>query len=151
MYCTKCGKELNPNDRFCANCGAEIKPGQGDRKYDNVVFNPPFRMEAEKKTAQILKNREEFKGFKELADENNRRAARSKAKMDWNLEGFPESLTAKTNKSGFDWDSVIERRNSGRSLQQVSTASSPIFWRASIVYSVGRILSGTTRKPGRTH
>ena len=70
MYCTKCGKELNPNDRFCANCGAEVKPGQGDRKYDNVVFNPPFRMEAEKKTAQILKNREEFKGFKELAEPN---------------------------------------------------------------------------------
>ena len=116
MYCTKCGKELNPNDRFCANCGAEVKPGQGDRKYDNVVFNPPFRMEAEKKTAQILKNREEFRGFKELADENNKRAARSKAKMDWNLEGFPESLTARNNKSGFDWDSVIERRRSGRSF-----------------------------------
>ncbi len=115
MFCTKCGNELHPNDKFCAKCGAEVRGG-GDQKYGNVVFNPPFRMEAEKKTAQILKNREEFKGFKEMADENNRRAVRSKGKMDWNLEGFPESLNARSGKSSFDWDSVIERRRSDRSL-----------------------------------
>ena len=117
MFCTNCGKELKPNDRFCANCGCEVKASQTEsRKYDNVVFNPPFRMEADKKTAQILKNREEFSGFKEIADENNRRSARSKAKMDWNLDGFPESITSQTRKSSFDWDSVIERKNSGRSM-----------------------------------
>ena len=117
MFCTNCGKELNPNDKFCANCGCEVKASQTERRgYDNVVFNPPFRMEAEKKTAQILKNREEFKGFKEMAQENNRRNVKSKAKMDWNLEGFPESMTAKNGKSGFDWDSVVERRKSGRSF-----------------------------------
>ena len=117
MFCTNCGKELKPNDRFCANCGCEVKGSQTEsRKYDNVVFNPPFRMEAEKKTAQILRNREEFRGFKEISDETNRRSARSKAKMDWNLEGFPESVTAQGRKSSFDWDSVIERRNSGRSM-----------------------------------
>ena len=116
MFCTNCGKELNPGDRFCANCGCEIKASQSEqRKYDNVVFNPPFRKEADKRTAQILKSREEFTGFKEMASENNRRNNRSKAKMDWNLDGFPESLTAK-NKSGFDWNSVVERRNSGRSM-----------------------------------
>ncbi len=116
MFCTNCGKELNPGDRFCANCGCEIKASQSEqRKYDNVVFNPPFRKEADKRTAQILKSREEFTGFKEMASENNRRNNRSKAKMDWNLDGFPESLTAK-NKSGFDWNSVVERRNSGRSI-----------------------------------
>ena len=117
MFCTNCGKELKPNDRFCANCGCEVKGSQSDsRKYDNVVFNPPFRMEAEKRTAQILKNRGEFNGFKEMAEESSRRTARSKAKMDWNLDGFPESITAQTRKSSFDWDSVIERRNSGRSM-----------------------------------
>ena len=116
MFCTNCGKELNPGDRFCANCGCEIKASQSEkRKYDNVVFNPPFRKEADKRTAQILKSREEFTGFKEIAKENSKRNARSKAKMDWNLEGFPESITAK-NKSGFDWNSVVERRNSGRSM-----------------------------------
>ena len=116
MFCTNCGKELNPGDRFCANCGCEIKASQSEkRKYDNVVFNPPFRKEADKRTAQILKNREEFTGFKEIANENSRRNSRSKAKMDWNLDGFPESITAK-NKSGFDWNSVVERRNSGRSM-----------------------------------
>ena len=116
MFCTKCGRELNPRDRFCAHCGTEVTQGKGEQgKYENVVFNPPFRMEAEKKTAQILQTREDFKGFKELAQENNRRTARSKAKIDWNLEGFPESLQAGQNKSSFDWGSVVERKNSGRS------------------------------------
>ena len=116
MFCTNCGKELNPGDRFCANCGCEIKASQTEkRKYDNVVFNPPFRMEADKRTAQILSNRGEFNGFKEIAKENSQRNTRSKAKMDWNLDGFPESVTAR-NKSGFDWGSVVERRNSGRSM-----------------------------------
>ena len=116
MFCTNCGKELKPNDKFCANCGCEVKASQSEnRKYDNVVFNPPFRMEAEKKTAQILKNREEFKGFREIAEENSKRNVRSKAKMDWNLEGFPESVAARGAKSSFDWESVVERRNSGRS------------------------------------
>ena len=92
MFCTNCGKELNPGDRFCANCGCEVKASQTEkRQYDNVVFNPPFRMEADKRTAQILKNREEFNGFKEIARENSKRNTRSKGKMDWNLEGFPES------------------------------------------------------------
>lgn len=116
MFCTNCGKELNPGDRFCANCGCEIKASQSEkRQYDNVVFNPPFRMEADKRTAQILKNREEFSGFNEIAKENSRRNTKSKGKMDWNLDGFPESITAK-NKSGFDWGSVVERRNSGRAI-----------------------------------
>ena len=116
MFCTNCGKELNPGDRFCANCGCEIKASQSEkRKYDNVVFNPPFRKEADKRTAQILKNREDFTGFKGIAKENSKRNAKSKAKMDWNLDGFPESITAR-NKSGFDWNSVVERRNSGRSM-----------------------------------
>ena len=117
MFCTKCGRELKPNDRFCAHCGTEVtQPQDAQNKYDNVVFNPPFRMEAEKKTAQILKNREDFRGFKELAEENNKRTVKTKAKMDWNLDGFPESLTANNGKSGFDWGSVVERRKSGRAL-----------------------------------
>ncbi len=99
MFCTKCGRELKPNDRFCAHCGTEVtQPQDAQNKYDNVVFNPPFRMEAEKKTAQILKNREDFRGFKELAEENNKRTVKTKAKMDWNLDGFPESLTANNGK-----------------------------------------------------
>ena len=74
MFCTNCGKELNPGDRFCANCGCEIKASQSEkRKYDNVVFNPPVRKEADKRTAQILKSREEFTGFKEIAKENSKR------------------------------------------------------------------------------
>ena len=77
MFCTKCGNELHPNDKFCAKCGAEVRGG-GDQKYGNVVFNPPFRMEADKRTAQILKNREEFNGFKEIARENSKRNTRSK-------------------------------------------------------------------------
>ena len=55
MYCTKCGKELYPDDRFCAYCGAEVRNREKPKpKYEDIVFNPPFKIEAEKKTREIL-------------------------------------------------------------------------------------------------
>ena len=57
MFCTNCGKELNPGDRFCANCGCEVKASQTEkRQYDNVVFNPPFRMEGNSQGKQQKKH-----------------------------------------------------------------------------------------------
>ena len=53
MFCTKCGKELYPGDRFCAYCGAEVRNHEKPR-YEDIVFNPPFKIEAEKKTQEIL-------------------------------------------------------------------------------------------------
>ena len=55
MFCTKCGKELYEGDRFCAYCGAEVR-AQRHSKNDEIVFNPPFKIEAQKKTEEILKS-----------------------------------------------------------------------------------------------
>ena len=47
MFCTKCGKELYDGDKFCAYCGAAVREPKL-AKYDDVVFNPPFKIEAVK-------------------------------------------------------------------------------------------------------
>ena len=110
MFCTNCGKEIKPNDKFCANCGAPVNQGtQIKGKYDNVVFNPPFRKEADKKSGEILNTRGDFTKFTDLAQEENRRQQRSKNRMDWNLDGFPASSRV-DNTPLFDWDAVAGRK-----------------------------------------
>lgn len=57
MFCTKCGRELHEEDVFCAHCGTKVREDilREERhkpyRYDEVVFNPPFREEAERRTA----------------------------------------------------------------------------------------------------
>lgn len=59
MFCTKCGRPLHDGDKFCAYCGTKVR--EEDRqeaapshsRYEEVVFNPPFRAEAERRTRQI--------------------------------------------------------------------------------------------------
>ncbi len=59
MFCTKCGKPLHDGDKFCAHCGAKVREEgrqeapAGQSRYEEVVFNPPFRAEAERRTRQI--------------------------------------------------------------------------------------------------
>ena len=105
MFCTKCGKELYEGDKFCAHCGAEVREPKRAR-YDDVVFNPPFKIEAEKRTDEILKNSETPKPAE---------PKRETVDFNWNLEGFPSSQPRKTEDVDFNWDSVIERRNNSRS------------------------------------
>lgn len=81
MFCTKCGKELYEGDRFCAFCGAEVR-SRSASKNDDIVFNPPFKLEAQKKTEEILKAAEERR-------EEEKKAKRETVAFDWNLEGFP--------------------------------------------------------------
>lgn len=113
MFCTKCGKELNSGDRFCAHCGAESRQNESQlHKYDDVVFNPPFRIEAERKTAEIIKAREEFRGFSEPEREAPAAAKeRERININWNLDGLPASEQKKTEEVNFDWGEFVERRN----------------------------------------
>ncbi len=106
MFCTKCGKELYDGDRFCAHCGAEVRQPKRAR-YDDVVFNPPFKLEAEKRTEEILKATE---------TPQPERKNRETVSFDWNLEGFPSAQPRKTEAVDFNWDSVVERRNSSRGI-----------------------------------
>ena len=104
MFCTKCGKELYEGDRFCAYCGAEVR-AQRHSKNDEIVFNPPFKIEAQKKTEEILKAAEERKDTEKEKKET--------VSFDWNLDGFPATQPKKTEDVDFNWDSVLERRNRG--------------------------------------
>ena len=106
MFCTKCGKELHDGDRFCGNCGAEVRAAKHS-KYDDVVFNPPFRMEAQRRTEEILKSTENQTGQKK----------REAVSFDWNLDGFPAAQPRKTEAVDFNWDSVVERRNGTRQVK----------------------------------
>lgn len=116
MFCTKCGKELNPSDRFCAYCGSETRQNEPQMyRYDDVVFNPPFRIEAERKTAEILKEREEFRGFSEAGvDAPAEKKTRERINFDWNLDGLPTAEQKKTEEVNFDWGEVLEKRNLSR-------------------------------------
>lgn len=102
MFCTKCGKRLSDEDKFCGYCGARVKGGV-EHSYDDVVFNPPFRREAEKKTEEILKSKPE-RDFTAPKIES--------IPFEWNLEGFPDVQPKKTDEVDFNWDSVIERKSS---------------------------------------
>ena len=113
MFCTKCGKELHKDDRFCAYCGTEVRTPERFKektKYEDVVFNPPFKLEAEKTTQEILKTTENREPEKENSES---------VSFDWNLEGFPSTQPRKTEAVDFNWDSVVERRNRVRETQQI--------------------------------
>ncbi len=113
MFCTKCGKELHKDDRFCAYCGTEVRTPERFKektKYEDVVFNPPFKLEAEKTTQEILKTTEHIEPKKEDS---------GSVSFDWNLEGFPSTQPRKTEAVDFNWDSVVERRNRVRETQQI--------------------------------
>lgn len=114
MFCTKCGKELNSGDRFCAHCGAETKQNEPRRnKYEDVVFNPPFRIEAERKTAEIIKAREDLKGNSMPENEVPAETkGRERLNLNWDLDGLPRNEQKKTEEINFDWGEFVEKRKS---------------------------------------
>ena len=108
MFCTKCGKELFEDDKFCAYCGAEVRV-RPTSKAAEVVFNPPFKIEAQKRTEEILKATEERR--QEEQEQTQAKAKSESVDFDWNLDGFPAAKPRKTEDVDFNWDSVIEKRN----------------------------------------
>ncbi|MBQ4649303.1 MAG: zinc ribbon domain-containing protein [Firmicutes bacterium] len=105
MFCTKCGKELYDGDRFCAHCGAEVRETRRSR-YDDVVFNPPFKVEAQRRTEEILRSSESPKA--EVKKET--------VSFDWNLDGFPSAQPRKTEAVDFNWDSVLEKKKESKAV-----------------------------------
>ena len=54
MFCTKCGKQLHDEDIFCAHCGNRVRAEEPketvtDSRYSDIVFNPPFKLEAQQR------------------------------------------------------------------------------------------------------
>lgn len=113
MFCTKCGKKLYDGDSFCAYCGAKVreelmfktetKPKARTTGLDDVVFNPPFKAEAERRT----------KGIEEQTNPYSTEPKRERVTLDWNLDGFP-SAERKKDDFEINWDAVIEKRRESR-------------------------------------
>ncbi len=122
MFCTKCGKELYDDDKFCAYCGAEVRVRPASKEAE-VVFNPPFKIEAQKRTEEILKATEERK--QEAQEQTQARAKSESVDFDWNLDGFPTAKPRKTEEVDFNWDSVVEKRNRYVSEPTYGFASDP--------------------------
>lgn len=96
MFCTKCGKALHDDDRFCSYCGKSV------REEDLVIekdrqFNPPFKIEAQRRTEGILN------GKKEITHEE-----RPSIAFNWNLDGFPEREPKRTQDIDFNWGGVVD-------------------------------------------
>lgn len=115
MFCTKCGKKLFDGDAFCGYCGAKVReelmfktetttPARTTR-YDEVIFNPPFKAEASRRTQHI---EEEMKPY-------SSEPVKEKVTLDWNLDGFPP---AERRRDDFEinWDAVIEKKKESRSV-----------------------------------
>ena len=106
MFCTKCGRKLHEQDQFCAYCGTKVRRDEDERderpdsRYSDVVFNPPFKLEAEKRTEEISR------GIKEYSSEPRR----ERVDFNWNLDGFPSRDSKRRDDFELNWDTVIEKR-----------------------------------------
>ncbi len=106
MFCTKCGKPLHDGDKFCAHCGAKVREEgrqeapAGQSRYEEVVFNPPFRAEAERRTRQISDEVSKY------SDEPKKETVH----FDWNLDGFPTRDSRRKDDFELNWDTVIEKK-----------------------------------------
>jgi len=109
MFCTKCGKELHEGDLFCAHCGNRVRtaaPENNMSKYSEVVFNPPFKIEAQRRTEEISQEVKQY----------SREPKRESLQFDWNLDGFPGSSKKKEEDFKFNWDDVLEKKKDSREI-----------------------------------
>lgn len=115
MFCTKCGKKLFDGDSYCGYCGAKVreelmfktetKPQPRITAYDEVVFNPPFKAEAQRRTQHI---EEETKPY-------SSEPRKERVTLDWNLDGFPQA-DRKQDDFEINWDAVIEKKRDHRTV-----------------------------------
>lgn len=119
MFCTNCGKKLHDGDRFCGYCGTKVRVEEPKIKQE-VVFNPPFKVEAERRTSEI------FRGFAESAEEPEKPRRSEPAHFDWNLDGFPAEGTKKTEEVDFNWDSVLDRKREHKQEEERSISAIPV-------------------------
>lgn len=84
MYCKKCGKLLDADDRFCSKCGARVE----------AEFVPAFKQQGE--------------ASGEIESEKPRRP-RTPEQFNWDLDGYPTDQK-KTEDIDFNWDSVLEEK-----------------------------------------
>lgn len=118
MFCTNCGKKLHDGDRFCGNCGTRVRVEE-PKVTQEIVFNPPFKAEAERRTSEI------FRGFAESEEKQEPPRRSEPAHFDWNLDGFPVEGAKRTEEVDFNWDSVVERKQ-GQNQEARSIPAVPV-------------------------
>ena len=103
MICKNCGKELTSEDRFCSRCGSKVE-ALVEEAFEEVVFNPPFKIEnemreAEKKAAELGGQEAEEKV------EEARKRRFDTIDFTWDLSGFPSDKESKNSAEEivFDW------------------------------------------------
>lgn len=101
MFCNNCGKELNKDDKFCSRCGSRVQQ-ESLYNYEEVVFNPPFKIEAE----QAAKNEEEL--HTQQSPEKKKFAT---IDFSWDVSVYPTEEKIKENSKPrdlvFDWSSPL--------------------------------------------
>lgn len=111
MFCTKCGKELHEGDIFCAYCGNKVRAQAAFEnnmgRYSEVVFNPPFKVEAQRRTEEITREVKQY----------SQEPRRESLQFDWNLDGFPGTGKRKDEDFKFNWDDVLEKKRDSREIE----------------------------------
>lgn len=102
MFCTKCGKKLNYDDRFCAKCGQPVREDM-EHSYGDMPFSPPF---IEEKKREAIES-----PFERNWEEPVKKPIRAPLELNWNLDGFPTDKPKKTESIDFNWGSVVEERH----------------------------------------
>ncbi len=95
MFCSKCGREINANDRFCPHCGASVE-ARNTRE-----FSPMFKVEAEERSEQLLKAQAAF--HNDINGVKEEKPARESIKWNWDLSGYPTGAARKTEPVNFNW------------------------------------------------
>lgn len=107
MICKNCGKELSSEDKFCSRCGSKVE-ALVEAAFEEVVFNPPFKVENEMREAA-----KETAAKEPITTEELSKAEAIKRRFDtidftWDLSGFPSDKKAEkkaTEDIVFDWTS----------------------------------------------
>lgn len=98
MFCNNCGKELNKDDRFCSRCGSKVQLEE-KIEFEEVVFNPPFKLEAESAGEEL---------HQEQSPEKKKYAT---IDFSWDISDYPSAgptkEARKTQDVVFDWSASL--------------------------------------------
>lgn len=118
MYCNKCGKELNKEDKFCSSCGNKIK----------------IAVEEKKSQTQVTFDRKE-------KDSEEKKSKFKMEDLTWDLDAFPDdNKKNKENESKeetFNWDvdSKLEEKKANRDDQKHEPTSFNANWEVDVPMS----------------
>lgn len=113
MICKTCGKELQSGDRFCSRCGSKVEE-EKQNYFEEVVFNPPFKLEKEEESAKLDVTLDEPPRKKTLFDTID---------FQWDISGYPsadDEPRKKIEEPVFDWTAAT-----GVGLEKPASKSEP--------------------------